>query len=174
MFLFGSGDGFNLSKMSAKQIANKVDEAIEDARKHDLLEEVMGDTPDKQLQKALHFIEEYTRASGVQDFDRDSLIAFRRGMTYGMGLMAKVSDDATQSLQSGNIKVSDSNFEDVRVLLKKFMFMFAAIDRGLENWTDDHWFQNFMKNVKVAPEPTPVAKTKAKKITKPKKKPKKS
>lgn len=136
------------SNLSAIELAKLMDKNMSENDLHELTE---LEITDDQYRKVVNMIEQFVGAGG---FDKESLLAFKKGMMYGIGLGYKVSDKASE------FKKKPSE-EELQALMRKFAFPFMSIDKGIERWEDDHWFDSMLANAKIA-EPTTKTKRKDK------------
>lgn len=164
MFIFNSKDGDDVDpeKLTVMELARKIEAGMLEEEVLEALELVITT---EQYKKAVDGIEKFVFESGkTTEFDKDSLLSFRKGMFYGIALQTKITLEArnvkTKKSADGIGKANISD-PDAANIARKYAFMFWAIEKAYENWTDDDWFKNLMKNAKV--EEAPVTKKKPKK-----------
>ncbi len=145
MFLFGKNEGQDPRSMTARELALMVRNA---ANEKELKEMVGVEITDAQYRKVVHMIETLVSDSGSK-LSVDTLKSFKEGIFYGLGLGTKMTLLA-QDLGIESTVGSMRDKKKLKRLMSKFLFVFEAIDRGIENYTDDVWFENLMKNAKVS------------------------
>lgn len=145
MFLPIRGDGGDRDPedMTAKEIAIKLAKVSTDPDflKLAKFEEPLGKKEADMIRQLAYDIA--THDPNFKTFTKDSLVGFRAGLSYGMGFMLKLN------YMSNNTKIGK---KEVIKMSRAFLTPYRALDAAIGGFDDDSWFDNFMKNAKVAPE----------------------
>lgn len=166
MFLFGREEDdkpVDPSRLSAMELAAMIEEGV---MQKEVPEAVGLEITDELYKKALDSIEKFVyKNSDIKTFTKDSLLSYRKGVCYGLALASKVAADTRDlRIQDDEVrgvgKIDATRGGEARKIAQKYAFIFWAIEKAKENWTEDDWFKNLMRNAKVEEAPK---KTKPKK-----------
>lgn len=165
MFLFGRSDedkDVDPARLTAIELATLIEEGV---MQKEVPEAVGLEITDELYKKALDSIERFVfKNNDIKAFTKDNLLSYRKGIYYGLALASKLTSDVKDvhvedDSVSGVGKV-DAQSRGAQSMARKYAFIFWAIERAKENWTEDDWFKNLMRNAKVEEAPK---KTKPKK-----------
>jgi len=137
-------DGREPNEMTAKEISIKMTKMTfdKDFQEFTGTTEPLGKKEADLMRQLVHDIA--SEDSNYKNMTRDHLVGFRAGISYGIAMMVKLSQR-----QEGK---GEPSKKQVTRLGKAFMTPYLAIDSAVGGFEDDTWFDNFMKNAKVAPE----------------------
>jgi hypothetical protein len=161
--MFFPSNGFGpdeVRTMTVQQIMAKLSDTIREMQNDEDMVK-MSDLTDAEKKKFLAGVEKMLlNGKHVAKLERGTLEGFRAGVLYGLAFALKLAE------HSGKMKrlLQKDPEKNLPKAIKVFTLPFTALDEGIANWQNDHWFENFMANAKVAGE---------KKVTKPKPKKKK-
>lgn len=163
MFLFGnSKQEIDPEKLTVMQLAKAMEKGVLEKDVPDVLELTIAP---EQYKKMVDSIEKFVfDDSKKTEFNKHSLMAYRKGIFYGLALSTKLQIDARDlepDFQKDGIgHASVTKNKTASNVARKYAFIFWAIEHAYNNWTDDEWFKNLMKNVKI--EDLPAKKPKKK------------
>ena len=163
MFLFGSSkEEIDPEKLTVMELAKKLEQSTLEKE----VPEVLGLTiTPEQYKKMVDSIEKFVfEGDKKTEFSKHGLIAYRKGIFYGIALSTKLQIDARDlepDFQKDGVgRASVTKNKTAGNIARKYAFPFWAIEHAYTNWADDEWFKNLMKNVKI--EELPAKKPKKK------------
>lgn len=139
----GDGDDRDPSEMTAKEIAIKLAKVTVDPDFLKLAEseEPAGKKEADLIRQMVHDVAQ--EDPNYKTLTKDTLVGFRSGISYGIALMVKLASSSDGK---------DLNKKNIKKMSRAFLMPYRALDSAIKGFDDDSWFDNFMKNAKVAPE----------------------
>ncbi len=115
---------------------------------------------DQQARDAVNLVETLVNTKGVTKLDPDTIKTFSIGALYGFALASRMATSVKDIDLSELDPKNNKDRKTLKKVIRKCVFVFFALSKGLENYSDDMWFANLMKNAKVSEPVKPKKQTK--------------